>query len=298
MAERNGTHVARAVTATILVLVALLFLSYLTVHYLSIPVEIAKFTNAALIAVLIFVIIRIIVKFIRSYFSRFTNASKIHPVTFLFSVFGYFVMGVAVLAVLGVNVSSLILGGSLVTVIIGLATQTVLANQFAGMLITIARPFKIGDFVTINTWQYGGAYPTLFPKYFSVDRIEATAYTGTVTDITINYTVIQLVSGDTIKLPNGVVVQAAVIVRTPGIIVKARYEIPKFITLDVISDRIRDGVESMEDYDGNCDMVIDETTLNTYILMVTARFRGMDSDHYRGLMFENIMRVVEPLKES
>lgn len=298
MSEKTGKHVARAIAATILVLVALLFLSYITVHYLSIPVEFARFANAALIAVVIFFIIRLIIGFIQSYFSRYTSASKIHPVTFLLSIFGYFVMGVAVLAVLGVNVSSLILGGSLVTVIIGLATQTVLANQFAGMLITIARPFKIGDHVTINTWQYGGVYPTLFPKYFSVDRIEATAYTGTVTDITINYTVLKLVSGDTIKLPNGVVVQAAVIVRTPGILVKARYEIPKYIPMKLIAENIRKEVESIDDFDGEYEVLVDETTLNTYILMLTARFKGTESDFYRSRIFEGIMKVVEPLKET
>lgn len=296
MAESNGKHVAGAVAAAIAVLAALLLLSYVMANFLNIPFEFARFVNAALIAVMIFAIIRIITGFIKGYFLKYTNASKIHPVTFLLNVFGYFVMGVAILAALGVNVSSLILGGSLVTVIIGLATQTVLANQFAGMLITIARPFKVGDLVTINTWQYGGSYPTLFPKYFSVDRIEATAYNGTVTDITINYTILKLISGDTIKLPNGIVIQAAVIVRTPGIVVKARYEVPKFISPDTIKDRIKSTTESIEDYGGEYEMTIDETTLNTYILMVTAKFNGLDADYFRGRIFENMLTIVEPLK--
>lgn len=296
MAQSGRTRVLGAVISAIIVLVVLLSLVYVLTRFLNIPFEIYAFSDAALVAAVIFVILRIITSFIRNYFSKYTTISKVHPVIFLINLFGYFVMGVAVLGVLGVDVSSLILGGSLLTVVIGLATQTVLANQFAGILLTTARPFRIGDLVTINTWQYGGAYPVLFPKYFSVDRIEATAYTGTVTDITINYTVLKMQSGDEVRLPNGVIVQAAVIVRSPGILVKARYEIPKFIFLDSIREKIEKTVEAIEGYDGGFTIGVDETTLNTYILMVTAKFTGMDADFYRGKILEGMLKIVEPLK--
>ncbi len=298
MAESGRTKVIASIAASIALLIVLLVFVYIISESLSIPFQWFRFANAILVAAIIYVIIRIIGRFLNGYFSRFTDRSKIHPLTFLLNIFGYFVMAVAILATLGVNVSSLILGGSLITVVIGLASQTVLANQFAGILLTVTRPFKIGDLVTLNTWQYGGTYPTVFPKYFSVDRIESTAYTGTVEDITINYTVMTLVSGDRIKLPNGVIVQAAVIVRSPGIIVKARYEVPKYIDLDSIKEPIARGVGNLEDYNGDFMITVDETTLNTYIVMVTAKFKGMDADFYRGRIFEILLETVEPLKSS
>ena len=298
MAENGRTKVIASIAASIAVLIALLVFIYFVSTYLSIPFQWSRFANAILVAAIVYVIIRIISRFLNGYFSKFTDRSKIHPLTFLLNIFGYFVMAVAVLAMLGVNVSSLILGGSLITVVIGLASQTVLANQFAGILLTVTRPFRIGDLVTINTWQYGGTYPTVFPKYFSVDRIEATAYTGTVEDITINYTVMTLVSGDRIKLPNGVIVQAAVIVRTPGIMVKARYEVPKYISLETLKGQVAKRVAKIDDYQGYFAISVDETTLNTYIIMITAKFKGLDADYYRGRIFEALLDIVEPLKFS
>ncbi len=298
MAGNVRTRVLASIAASIAVLIVLLVFIYFVSTYLIIPFQWYRFANAILVAAIVYVIIRIISRFLNGYFSKYTDRSKIHPLTFLLNIFGYFVMAVAALAMLGVNVSSLILGGSLVTVVIGLASQTVLANQFAGILLTVTRPFKIGDLVTINTWQYGGTFPTLFPKYFSVDRIEATAYTGIIEDVTINYTVMTLVSGDRIKLPNGVIVQAAVIVRTPGIIVKARYEVPKYIGLETLKGQVSKKVSSIEDYLGNLSVSVDETTLNTYIIMVSAKFKGMDADFYRGRILEVLLDIVEPMKFS
>lgn len=298
MADNKRANVIGAIAATIAILIVLLSLIYILARSLNIPFEISRFANAALVAAIIFVIIRILTRFIANYFSRYTKTSRLHPVIFLINLFGYFVMAVAVLAVIGVNVSSLVLGGSLITVVIGLASQTVLANQFAGVLLTVTRPFKIGDLVTINTWQYGGTYPTLFPKYFSVDRIEATAYTGNVVDITINYTVLDLISGDKVKLPNGVIVQAAVIVRSPGIIVKARYEVPKYIGIDLLRPVLEKEINGLEGFEGSLSLTVDETTLNTYILMATARFNGLDADFYRGLLLERLLGVIEPRKTS
>lgn len=298
MSDGNRVKVVWAISVTTLILAALLSLLYLLTKFSIIPVEVSRFANAAVVAVIVYVMLNMVTRFIRNYFSRYSKKSRIHPLIFLINLLGYFVMGVAVLAVIGVNVTSIILGGSLISVVIGLASQTVLANQFAGILLTVTRPFKVGDLVTINTWQYGGAYPTLFPKYFSVDRIEASAYTGTVTDITINYTILRLTSGDDVKLPNGVIVQAAVIVRTSGIMVKARYEVPKHIRLDSIREKIEQVVASVRDYAGELSISIDETTLNTYILMISCKFSGSDADRYRGLIFEGLMKLIEPMKES
>ncbi len=296
MQQGKRLSVMEAVAATIVVLVILLSMVYVLTDFLKIPFNLARFVNAGLVAVVIYVILRLLTRFISSYLSRFTKVSRIHPLIFLINILGYFIMGVAVLGVIGVNVTSLILGGSLVTVIIGLASQTVLANQFAGILLTVTRPFKVGDLVTINTWQYGGTFPTLFPKYFSVDRIEATAYTGTVRDLTINYTVMALTSGDTVKLPNGVIVQAAVIVRSPGILVRTRYEVPKHILFNDLKPLVEEAVKSMNDFESLSLISVDETTLNTYILMITAKFKGLDADYFRGKILEKLMEIVEPMK--
>ena len=281
----------------IILLVMLIISVYIVTSILHlVPVKFTRLFNAIVTVIILFILFRIISGFISRYLRSVMDPRKVYPLIFLFNVFGYFIIGVALLASIGIDVSSLILGGSLVTVVIGLAAQTVLANQFAGILIAIIRPFSVGDLVTINTWQYGGAFPTLFPKYFSVDRIEATGYTGTVSDITINYTSLHLLSGDVARIPNSIVFQAAVIIRGQEIYVKARYEVPKYIPFSSVRERIIEGVKLLPDYRGDITVSVDETTLNTYILMVVAKFNGTDSDRKRGDLHTLLMDIVEPLK--
>jgi small-conductance mechanosensitive channel len=297
MAGNGKNKLALKIVGLMFVMAAVLFLIYLvTTVFHIIPLKFTVYVNAIFIGIIVYVIIRIILGFLNRYLRKYMDVRKVHPIMFLVSLLSYFILGIVVLSSLGIDVSSLILGGSLISVVLGLAASTVLANQFAGILFVVVRPFNIGDLVTMNMWQYGGAFPTLFPKYFSVDRIEATAYTGKVVDITINYTILDLASGDRVKIPNGILVQGAIIIRKPGIMVKARYEIPKFIEFDRIEPLIRKEIEAIEDYMGYLSITVDETTLNTYILMAVAKFNVLDADLKRGEMFLRIMKLVEPLK--
>jgi small-conductance mechanosensitive channel len=297
MERQKIKSITRTLVAMIVLMAVVLFMIYLVssvFHF--IPDTFTKYVNAIFIAIISYAIIRIVLTFLNRYLHRFMDERKVHPIMFLVNIFAYFILGVIVLGSLGVDVTSLILGGSLVSVVLGLAASTVLANQFAGILFVVVRPFNIGDMVTMNMWQYGGAFPTIFPKYFSVDRIEATAYTGQVVDITINYTVLDMASGDRVKIPNGILVSGAIIIRKPGIAVKARYEIPKFIEFDSVKPLIEEEVKSISDYMGNLSITVDETTLNTYILMIVAKFNVMDADVKRGEMFLRLMKLIEPMK--
>ncbi len=297
MANSRGNNVLQKVIGLIIALGVVLVAFYIITVFLHITqISFYRYIEAALIGVVVYLIFRIIRGFLERYLSRYADRSKVHPIMFFVSLLGYFIIGLAVLASLGIDVSSVILGGSLVSVIIGLASQTVLANQFAGIMLTIVRPFKIGDYVTLNMWQYGGAFPVLYPKYFSVDRIEATAYSGEVVDLTINYTSLRMASGDIVKIPNGILIQGAIIVRKDSIRVKARYEVPKYIEFDRIRESIRDAVAKMPDVSGEVSVTVDETTLNTYLVMVVASFRSVDADTKRSDMLRIIMRQVEPLK--
>ncbi len=289
----------RSFVAMIFVLAIVLVIIYLiTTVYDIIPVGFTKLVNALVIVVISYLIFRLVVNFVRMYLSRFMPPAKMHPIVFLITIAGYFIIGLATLAGLGIDVSSVILGGSLFSVVLGLAAQTVLSNQFGGILLTITRPFNIGDYVTINTWQYGGAFPVMFPKYFSEDRLEATAYTGVVHDISINYTTIRLNSGDMVKLPNGVVVVAAIIVRKKEVVVQARYETPKYVDFDAIRKVISEEIGKIPGSLAEPHVYIDETTMNSYIIKVVGKFSGIDSDAMRSKMFSIIMGIVEPMKFS
>jgi len=297
MAQNNGTKILQKIIGLIIALGVVLVAFYIITIFLHITqISFYKYIEAALIGVVVYLIFRIIRGFLERYLSKYADRSKVHPIMFFVSLLGYFIIGLAILASLGIDVSSVILGGSLVSVIIGLASQTVLANQFAGIMLTIVRPFKIGDYVTLNMWQYGGAFPVIYPKYFSVDRIESTAYSGEVVDLTINYTSLKMDSGDIVKIPNGILIQGAIIVRKDSIRVKARYEVPKYIDFDLIREKIRAAVAKMPDVREDVSVTVDETTLNTYLVMVVASFNSIDADAKRSDILRLIMSQVEPLK--
>lgn len=107
--------------------------------------------------------------------------------------------------VAGVNLQSVFLGSALAGVVLGLASQTVLGNVFAGITIVLWGPFRNGDRIGVISASYGALAPS-YPHETTYP-----AYVGTVTDIGLLYTVLQLDNGPIAKLPNAVLLQALVV---------------------------------------------------------------------------------------
>jgi small-conductance mechanosensitive channel len=90
-----------------------------------------------------------------------------------------------------VPVGQLVVGGALTSVLLGIAAQQSLSNIFAGMVLLLSRPFRVGDHIQLRAGALGG-------------ELE-----GTVTEIGITY--IRLDTGETImSVPNSQVLAAAV----------------------------------------------------------------------------------------
>lgn len=123
---------------------------------------------------------------------------------------------VAVAAVLvlfnlaGVSVESIFLGSAFAGIIIGLAAQTVLANVFAGLLIVLADPYRPGDRVSFITSSYGALAPS-YPH-----EMMYPGYTGTIRDVGLIYTIVELDSGGNAKFPNSIVLSALTFHRPRG----------------------------------------------------------------------------------
>ena len=165
MADEKKGNVVGAIAAMIALMISLfVFVYIITFVFPIIPPDFSRYVNAIFVAIIVYIILKVVLSVLGKYMSRYMSPARAHPIMFIISIFGYFILGVAVMAQLGIDVSSLILGGSIVSVIIGLASQSVLANQFGGILLTIVRPFKIGDQVFINTWQYGGSFSNIISK--------------------------------------------------------------------------------------------------------------------------------------
>ena len=95
------------------------------------------------------------------------------------------------LSMLNFRVGQLVLGGAVTGVLLGIAAQQALANLFAGVMIQIARPFRIGDRIQIRSGSLGGV-------------IE-----GVVTEFSVTYVRLETTDGPML-LPNAQVLAAAV----------------------------------------------------------------------------------------
>jgi small-conductance mechanosensitive channel len=106
---------------------------------------------------------------------------------------GAFTTLLLTLVLFGVPVSQLVLGGALTTVFVSIAAQQALGNVFAGLVLMLARPFKVGDEIRLRAGSLGGGG--------TLD--------GTVTDIGITYVRVDTSDG-LISVPNSQALNAVV----------------------------------------------------------------------------------------
>jgi small-conductance mechanosensitive channel len=101
-----------------------------------------------------------------------------------------FVVLIVTLQLFRVPIGQLLLGGTLVGVLVGIAAQQALGNLFAGLVLMFARPFRVGDQVRFRSGSLGG-------------MIE-----GTIMDISITYVRLETADGPTL-VPNSQALAAA-----------------------------------------------------------------------------------------
>jgi small-conductance mechanosensitive channel len=106
----------------------------------------------------------------------------------------YLILGAAVLSALQINITGLLAAGAIVGVVVGVAAQTSLGSVFAGLVLLIARPFVVGNWVHVRSSLFG--------------PIE---YAGVVTHIGVVYTTLD-VTGRPVRIPNSTVLGAALTV--------------------------------------------------------------------------------------
>jgi small-conductance mechanosensitive channel len=104
---------------------------------------------------------------------------------------GAFTTLVITLNLFGIPIGQLVLGGALTSVFVGIAAQQALSNVFAGVVLLMSRPFRVGDYIRLRAGALGGQLD------------------GTVTEIGITYVRLN-VGGSIMSVPNSQVLNAAV----------------------------------------------------------------------------------------
>lgn len=142
---------------------------------------------------------------IRTYLRYIGNLTHATAVRFLVNTFVAVIVVAALLHVFNVSLSNLLLSSAFAGIVIGLAAQTVLANVFAGFLIVLATPFRVGDRIGVISANYGAFAPS-YPH-----EVTYPTYSGTVRGIGLIYTDMRLDNGRIAKIPNQVLLTALVL---------------------------------------------------------------------------------------
>ncbi|MCI4346713.1 MAG: mechanosensitive ion channel family protein [Thermoplasmata archaeon] len=111
----------------------------------------------------------------------------------------------ALFAVFNVGLSTILYGSALTGVVLALASQTLLANIFSGLVLIAASPFRNGDRISIISSSYGAIAPTY------AHELVYPGYTGRVEGAGLFYTSLRLDGGQLAKIPNSVVIGALVV---------------------------------------------------------------------------------------
>ena len=142
------------------------------------------FMKNLLVAIIVYVIGRWVIKWVGKLFTKMLERSKVDATLYSFlhsivNVVLWFTLIIVIVGILGIETSSFIALFASAGVAIGMALSGTLQNFAGGVMILLFKPFKVGDY------------------------IEAQGYAGTVKEIQIFNTIIRTLDAQTIIIPNG-----------------------------------------------------------------------------------------------
>ena len=153
----------------------------------------------------------------------------------------YIIAGFMIIADLGYDLSGLITGLGLGSVVLTLAAQDTVKNLLGGMMIFMDKHFKVGDYIKFESYE------------------------GTVEDITFRSTKIRTLQNSIAQIPNSQITDAVVINLSK--IQKRRYELVLDIVLSTELNQISD-LEKQIKCDLNQKPYIEENSVNVFFTKI------------------------------
>lgn len=135
----------------------------------------------------------------------------------------YLLLGLAMASAAGLDLSGLLVGGAILGVIVATASQASLGNFFAGLVLMMGRPYRVGAAVRLRGPNLG-----------------AVEYEGTVVDMGALYTTMVTAGGETLKLPNSTVVTSALVLGEAPLQAEIDLAVPPGTPLRRIEEAVRD----------------------------------------------------------
>ncbi|MEJ2774847.1 mechanosensitive ion channel family protein [Sulfolobaceae archaeon RB850M] len=272
--------------------------AYIISDILKLPIDIINVVDTVIIVLVGIISVNLIAKSLKSKVGDYIGKTTSESISLVVQILGYTIIGIIALTTLHVGISSALFGGTVLGLVLGLAIQTSLSNVFAGLFLILSKPFNIGDRVTITTWQYGLLAPVYPPKFWSNDFL-IPGYTGIITDISLMYTTILTDENVVMKIPNSIMIQAAVFVHNEEYrLVRTKYEVPKDIDPDEIIPLIEENIKKLSFIVKDPQIKVLDTTLNTYVIVIDAYCKGQYEEPPRSEIIKVIMRTVKEYQKS
>ena len=199
-----------------------------------------------------------------------------------------------------IDVSLLLLGGSIGGIVLGFAAQKAMENVFAGLLVLISRSVEIGDRIRIvssalpQTTLTSPSY-----KFYSYDYL-IQGYAGIVEEIGLFFTKVTLDSGLLMLLPNSIFLSSGVvnITKTKAgkqkMLTKIRYELPSSLDIDASLHEIR---KKLSDKVELRDVLVSEKNQerDTIIIAIEAFFEDRREDDVKSEILIELLRLEKEL---
>ncbi len=203
-------------------------------HYPKYPEVVNLFEISGTLVILFFLyrsLVSDLVPFLSERIGKERATSARYFIDFLFIASGVLI----VLSLMGKGFQNLALGGTVLSIVIGVAAQSSLTNFFSGFILAFTQPFRVGDVVSIVTWQYARLAST-----YSHEML-APEYRGTVLSIGMIYTRLESEEGRFFMLPNSILLQAMLFEQNPsGEHLSLRLDLPAGVRTGAIEQTIED----------------------------------------------------------
>lgn len=135
----------------------------------------------------------------------------------------YALLALSIASALGVNLSGLLVGGAILGVIVATASQASLGNFFAGVVLLLGRPYRVGTSIRVRGATTAGV-----------------EFEGTVVDMGALYTTLRTATAETLKLPNSVVVTSVLAIGEAPLQAQVEVEIPPDRPLRPMEEMVKD----------------------------------------------------------
>ena len=155
----------------------------------------------------------------------------------------YIIAGFMIIAELGYDLSGLVTGLGLGSVVLTLAAQDTLKNLFSGIMIALDKPFQVGDYVKFGTYE------------------------GTIEDITFRSTRVRMRDNSLAQVPNSVISSTTVV--NISRIKKRFYEIDLQVNFDTSLAKLSNFEHSVLDFLNNYDMVVEQSA-NVFLKQINS----------------------------